>query len=318
MEPSIEDLLLALAAVGGWTGLIAGAIALAVYYFREIVRLRGHPNPVHLNVGVTRPAAFFLEHKPSRSLRFQAIPDGHPVAFYKTSNVFSDAPSKPQLLAAGEIEVPLTGLSVGSGTYEALTVGTQPGEFIRSPPIDVIVHPGYDYVGHPAPRWRWTKVQNAGVYELVGSKEKDFVCFEYTIKKATWDEDNPSPPLTSGTCDDSTLFGLLEEAGYLEVTDSAGCGCGSGQNRYCVVVYQNKSGNIWHCAVFDRVLCDWGGKMANDLPIMRFKEPADYIDSFPPTEHQDVVMRFFCLAPDRPEPDYISDERLFNLAEGEE
>jgi len=311
-----EDILIILAAIG-FVGFMGPLIGLAIYYFSEITQLRGNPRPVDLNVHVTRNLSFTLERKLRRSFGFQRLLQPRPVAFEKTSSVFSADIPIPNVLVGGAIDVPLTGSQLGSGTYKAIAIGPRPTDRTRSKKVLVVVHKGYDYTGHPGPYWRWTKSNDAEVYELIGSERKQFVCFEYSLKKATWSNANSTPPSTSDDCDQNAIITGLLEAGYSEIPDAAVCGCGTGQNKYCVVIYETVGGDKSHCAVFDTVLCDWGGKMANDRPIMRFKTAADYLLTFDENLRKDVKMRFFCLDPGATPPDYISDERLFELAEEE-
>ncbi len=153
-------------------------------------------------------------------------------------------------------------------------------------------------------------------YMLIGSDSKSFVCFEYSIKKLTWDDDNPDPPNTGdGMCTEATLLDRLEDAGYV-ATPLAQCDCDADDNKkYCAVLYADRdSGFPMHAAVLDWKRCDWGGKLSGDGLIARFKDPRDYLLLLDEEERAKVSLTFYCLEEGRKPPDYIDDIDLFNKA----
>jgi hypothetical protein len=91
--------------------------------------------------------------------------------------------------------------------------------------------------------------------------------------------------------------------------DQTKCGCGANKNDNCVVLYvDTQSNTVMHAAVFDPVLCDWGGKRSSSGPIMRFKNPRDFIQTYHPPQRPLTRMVFLCQ--EGTGPDYISDRDL--------
>ena len=211
----------------------------------------------------------------------------------------------------------VTGVEVGNDTLSARVASGQPGRAYQSGPVPIIVHPGYDYAGHPPEAWEYVKDRDADTYVLIGSDQKRFVCFEYTLRKLTWDRNNPSPPQSGDAgCSEQNIEAELEGAGYALQPDGAGCGCAAGQNKHCAVIYTDQNGTIFHAAAFDPVLCDWGGKLSAGDGIARFKNAGDYIQSLSPDVRSTTRMKFYCLQQGQRAPDYISDEELCRRAAG--
>lgn len=164
--------------------------------------------------------------------------------------------------------------------------------------------PGYDDPRHPSPPWTWkTDVAwgaGGGYYELDGTDPRadptgrhSYECVQYTLGKI-----QGRPPRQTDTDDFAILLTELERLGYHE-QDCALCGCGQGQCKDCVVIY-SRGGLPFHAAVFDRQLCDWGGKLRAILPLVRFKTPRDHLRG---TD----TMVCYCREPAGP---YISDPAL--------
>jgi hypothetical protein len=162
----------------------------------------------------------------------------------------------------------------------------------------------YDPAKHPDPPWQWTDDPrygpNGGYWKLRGSDggaadptgQHGYNCVQYTLAKIQGRRPHPS----DGD-DFSTLPQRLALLGYQQI-NCAQCGCDQGQCKDCVVIYSTPTGGPFHAAVFDPVLCDWGGKLSGVGPVVRFQNVTDYAK---PGE----IMTCYC----RNQPGtYISDE----------
>lgn len=163
---------------------------------------------------------------------------------------------------------------------------------------------GYDDPRHLPPTWIWKPDtawgQGGGYYELDGTNpdsdptgRHSYECVQYTLGKI-----HGRPPRQTDTDDFAILLVELQRLGYHQ-HDCAGCGCGDDQCTDCVVIYC-RNGAPFHVAVFDRTLCDWGGKLRATQALVRFKAPRDYL-------RNTDTMICYCREPAGP---YISDSAL--------
>jgi len=162
----------------------------------------------------------------------------------------------------------------------------------------------YDPATHPTTRWTWrddpTWGAGNGYWQLNGSEgtpgpvgPHNFECCQYALAKI-----NGRRPHHG----DSTEFAdLIAELTRLQFHqhECGACGCGAGLCPECVVIYYRGS-DPFHVAVFDRQLCDWGGKATAMQPIVRFKNPGDY---------KKATETLVCWCRETPGR-YIEDERI--------
>jgi hypothetical protein len=164
--------------------------------------------------------------------------------------------------------------------------------------------PGYDPDKHPTPPWTWhadtSWGEGGGYWELDGSAGMDDAsgghscdCAQYVLAKI-----QGRPPRQDDESDPGKIAALLPGLGYTQ-TECESCGCGDGQCKDCVVIY-SRGARAYHVAVFDRELCDWGGKANAAMGIRRFKKPGDYLRG------SDTMV---CYCRQTPGP-YISDVAL--------
>ena len=163
----------------------------------------------------------------------------------------------------------------------------------------------YDPHLHPTPPWTWrddpTWGAGNGHWELHGSSNvggpsvspHSYECVQYTLAKI-----NGRRPHHSDPAEFPQLIAALTQLGFRQHA-CAQCGCGAGQCRECVAIYYQGT-SPFHAAVFDRQLCDWGGKANNRDGILRYKSASDYCRA-----GETVVC--WCREPAGP---YISDERI--------
>lgn len=162
--------------------------------------------------------------------------------------------------------------------------------------------PLYDPDKHPTPPWTWQPDaawgDAGGYWKLDGSEAEpsgghSCDCAQYVLAKI-----QGRGPMRADESDPGKLAPLLLGLGYTAV-DCELCGCGRGQCTDCVVIY-SRGGRAFHAAVFDRELCDWGGKRNAAMGIIRFRRPSDYL-----RENDTMV----CYCRRTPGP-YISDVDL--------
>lgn len=290
--------------------IVAGALA---YFFSSARRCIGTPKTLYVNPGTKGTATFTLKRKRARSFSMNLSAVSRDITLNQTSTYFSHRSLvTPPVTSNGTIKVEVTGISVGQGFLEATGSSTRTGKSYKATPIEVHVVEGYDVKGHPPDKWIWTDRGSASMYELKNSSERRFVCTEYTFLKLTWNDKKPISPRTDDSaCNTEDIVQDLENAGFERVEGSQ-CGCEENKNKHCAVLYIDRdSQTVTHGAAFDVKLCDWGGKLAGDRPIVRFKGPHDYVKTFHETELNKMELRYYCLKDGARIPDYISDEDLY-------
>lgn len=285
----------------------------AWYVWSTFRSFEGTPDPVETYVGFTAQAIFQMKRKKSGDFLYKAVRHNRPAAVTATGIAFTHA--EPPNTTNGSLTVTVTGVRAGRGEVSVTVASSRrPKTYGPDPVTVIVVDRGYDPLTYPPDRWDWDTGKKW--YTLIGSDSKTFVCFEYSIKKLTWDADNEDPPNTGpGMCTAETLVEKLDDAGYAPAKGSQ-CDCDAADNnKYCAVVYSDKdSGFLMHCAVLDWETCDWGGKLSGDGLIARFKDPRDYLLLLDKKERSKVKLTFYCLEEGREPPDYISDIDLFNKA----
>ena len=152
-------------------------------------------------------------------------------------------------------------------------------------------------------------VKDAKGYDaLEGSESKDYNCVQYTLAKV-----QGKPPDASTPANKSGVVDELTKLGYAKVFCEE-CGCPPKKCANCVVVYRKKGeGNdtVFHVAAFDPKRCDWSGKLRPTKPIVRFKDPGDYLKYFDPDAQADSEFDCYCNLHEAP---HISDEDLSGKA----
>ncbi|HEY5551968.1 MAG TPA: hypothetical protein VIK52_08770 [Opitutaceae bacterium] len=167
---------------------------------------------------------------------------------------------------------------------------------------------------HGSPPWTW----RGNYWELRDSNRSDCICAQYAVFKLLGvvpgsQEAKDVPEVDAGPANPSVITWLVKN-GFTATAPVPcnqdapdDCGCGEGQQSACAVVYQDQHGSMIHIAVFDPEFCDWGGKLSNHGPIVRFASPSDYCRSFGEDSTATDQMVFYCKEGNVP---YVSDEAI--------
>jgi hypothetical protein len=121
-----------------------------------------------------------------------------------------------------------------------------------------------------------------------GADNRPYTCAEYVEARIRGQK--PRWGAGSGEATTDNIAARLTALGWVRGDAECQCGCGGGQCRDCVVLYVDADGDPAHAAIFDRVRCDWGGKLGGGLPIARFMDPGDYNRGVTPP----FTMQFWC------------------------
>jgi len=138
----------------------------------------------------------------------------------------------------------------------------------------------YDSARHPSSDWEWIDLgQNGGYWQRKHTADKSYNCTEYAMAKlfgdrAGWGDDTQ-------TTETDEIEQELRDRGFSEPGSPADCGCGQNQTSTCAVLYfptenGQRGAEPFHVEVFDRQLCDWGGKGGPGSPIRHRQDPATY------------------------------------------
>ena len=155
----------------------------------------------------------------------------------------------------------------------------------------------YDSAGHPSGEWEWIDLgQNGGYWQRKHAADKSYNCTEYARAKlfgdrAEWGGDG------SPTTETDEIEQELRRRGFSEPSSRDVCGCGDGKISTCAVLYfprenGQRGPEPYHVEVFDRRLCDWGGKGGAGHPIRHRQDPASHPSE--PAERARTEMVFLC------------------------
>jgi hypothetical protein len=149
---------------------------------------------------------------------------------------------------------------------------------------------------------------------LKGSSDKRYNCAKYAKAKLG----GKSPDCCSNDDHGLEVDDLAKELDekiedpnnneYCRCMDISKCKYGEGPKKNCIVLYRSKSAKAgFHWAAFDSKRKDWGGKLTDNKPIVRFTKPEDYLRTLNEEACEDSEMVFYCKLD---EGKYISDEEL--------
>jgi hypothetical protein len=155
----------------------------------------------------------------------------------------------------------------------------------------------YDPARHPSSEWEWIDLdQNGGYWQRRNTSDKSYNCTEYAMAKlfgdrAEWGGDG------SQTTETDEIEQELRDRGFGPPGSPSDCGCGQGKISTCAVLYftrenGQRSAEPYHVEVFDRQLCDWGGKGGPGSPIRHRQDPATHPSE--PAERARTELVFLC------------------------
>jgi hypothetical protein len=122
--------------------------------------------------------------------------------------------------------------------------------------------------------WRWNPDGQRWQYgPSEGAGHKPYQPSEYVIARI--EGRAPRWGARSGSISFDALESKLAALGWLRRPRDT-FGDAPGKSRDGVVLYK-AGGVVFHAAIFDHARGDWGGKLAELMPIGRFKDPEDFL-----------------------------------------